>query len=231
MGPADNVRTTCTRSLLLLRLVVIVAGQYAELRAQPPPDLLAGIEGRWQQEYVGKGRNGWDWRGGADGEGWRRTMTGTAIHPSPDLLSLRLLSHSCAYMLLYRFITDVFARHFRTGRVPRTYHWVEIVGQMYRRLLSPRRPLSTHAVWPSPSTASWRRAPRTMTSAERVLTSPQATGRHDGRPRDIVAGASRMRLLPARPGTRCRRLTHLEEIPDTGKNFQLAFLPLSPLLP
>lgn len=32
-------RTTCGP-------LVIVAGQYAELRAQPPPDLLAGIEGR-----------------------------------------------------------------------------------------------------------------------------------------------------------------------------------------
>jgi len=31
------------------------------------------------------------------GKGCRRTMTGTAIHPSPDLLSLRLLSHGCAY--------------------------------------------------------------------------------------------------------------------------------------
>ena len=154
-------------------------------------------------------------------------MTGTAIH----LISCPSdYSATVAPMLLYRFITDVFARHFRTGRVPMTYHWVEIVGQMYRRQ-SPRSPLGTHAVWPSPSTASWRRAPRTMTSAERVLTSPQATGRHDGRPRDIVACASRMRLSPARPATRCRRLTHLEEIPDTGKNFQLAFLPLSPLLP
>ena len=72
----EIVGTECIRSLQLLRLVVIFAGQYGELSALPRK--LAG-EKMWEREWLKL--EGWSNKGrwGRDGGG---KGTGSVIHPT-----------------------------------------------------------------------------------------------------------------------------------------------------